>query len=580
MGKKLIKKPQGRGQTAMPHQLNATVSARSRGHIAPQPLSGNHTMLRQLATPKLQAKLTINQPGDVYEQEADRVAEQVMRMPEPSTLSSTALPNGDATGNLQRKCACGGSGQSGECDECRQNREALVQRRATQETGNVDALQNVYEVLRSPGQSLDSATRGFFEIRFGHDFSDVRIHTDDKAAESAKAVNALAYTAGRNVVFASNQYAAGTHEGRRLLAHELTHVVQQADGGAYRISRFNAGDVGKIDPSDGANPDYTFSNNCGWIDWTHVSLVTEATDLIERVRKASASLSATGTGVTPTTGELTTPQLESHPGGVVFDSANMRLKLVRALSDEKEILGVSLSIWKKLSMAFETNQEWSDSIIWGFGSHTSFSQEDLPSNLIAFYMAAIKCTREDIAGSWRGGVPKEAIRVPPPPGTQSNTGGWSGRTQKGGWCDALDRAASKAEYDKNPFLRKKNRDFSPVGATGAWPTQLSTIKERDDLYEITRIRLTNPSHGFASLCPMYRLEGGFFTAAENVLVVPTYRFKQPFFQLGVPDLFSRNFEIEPFDQHDIAAFIRKNYKSPRYIDKDDLICLSSLGNPA
>jgi hypothetical protein len=84
----------------------------------------------------------------------------------------------------------------------------------------------VHEVLRSPGQPLDPTTRAFMEPRFGHDFSQVRVHTDGRAAESARAVNALAYTAGRAVVFATGRYAPFTARGQSLLTHELAHVVQ------------------------------------------------------------------------------------------------------------------------------------------------------------------------------------------------------------------------------------------------------------------------------------------------------------------------------------------------------------------
>jgi hypothetical protein len=85
----------------------------------------------------------------------------------------------------------------------------------------------VHEVLRSAGAPLDAATRAFFEPRFGHDFSRVRVHADDRAAVSAQAVNALAYTVGFNIVFGSGQYSGGTRAGRQLLAHELVHVMQQ-----------------------------------------------------------------------------------------------------------------------------------------------------------------------------------------------------------------------------------------------------------------------------------------------------------------------------------------------------------------
>jgi hypothetical protein len=84
------------------------------------------------------------------------------------------------------------------------------------------------DTLRSPGQALDRETRAFFEPRFGHDFSSVRVHTDAQAAESARAVEASAYTVGRDIVFGAGRYRPGTAGGNRLLAHELTHVVQQA----------------------------------------------------------------------------------------------------------------------------------------------------------------------------------------------------------------------------------------------------------------------------------------------------------------------------------------------------------------
>ena len=90
----------------------------------------------------------------------------------------------------------------------------------------------VDKVLSSPGQPLDAATRSFFEPRFGHDFGQVRIHTDTKAAESARTVNALAYTSGSDVVFATGQYDPVTATGKRLLAHELTHVIQQESTGS------------------------------------------------------------------------------------------------------------------------------------------------------------------------------------------------------------------------------------------------------------------------------------------------------------------------------------------------------------
>ncbi|MBZ0303138.1 MAG: DUF4157 domain-containing protein [Anaerolineae bacterium] len=129
-------------------------------------------------------------------------------------------------GFIQRKCACGGTpGLAGECAECRRRRLRQVTKSET-----ISVSQPlVNDVLRTSGQPLDGDTRAFMEPRFGHDFSRVRIHSDGKAAESARAVQARAYTMGPHVVFGAGQYSPGTAAGRRLLAHELTHVVQQRD---------------------------------------------------------------------------------------------------------------------------------------------------------------------------------------------------------------------------------------------------------------------------------------------------------------------------------------------------------------
>ena len=127
-------------------------------------------------------------------------------------------------GTLQRKCACGGSASSG--GECEGRKKKELQR-WTAGSGPETVPPIVHDVLRSPGQPLDPATRAFFEPRFGHDFSRVRVHTDARAAESARAVNALAYTLGQDIAFGEAQYAPSATEGRRLLAHELTHTVQQ-----------------------------------------------------------------------------------------------------------------------------------------------------------------------------------------------------------------------------------------------------------------------------------------------------------------------------------------------------------------
>jgi hypothetical protein len=134
-----------------------------------------------------------------------------------------------ASGVLQRQCACGQhTSAGGECEACKKKRDGTLQRAAINPSPVHGVPPIVHDVLRSPGQPLDSSTRAFMEPRFGHDFSGVRVHTGMRAAESARAVNALAYAVGRDIVFAAGQYVPTSNVGQRLMAHELTHVVQQS----------------------------------------------------------------------------------------------------------------------------------------------------------------------------------------------------------------------------------------------------------------------------------------------------------------------------------------------------------------
>ena len=133
---------------------------------------------------------------------------------------------------LQRKCECAGAPDC-DCDTTKKDKEkqtgglhrAAAGPAGAQAPGQAPAV--VHEVLRSPGQPLDPATQAFFESRFGSDLGGVRIHTDSRAADSARAVQALSYTVGQHVAFARGQYQPGTDSGRRLLAHELAHTLQQ-----------------------------------------------------------------------------------------------------------------------------------------------------------------------------------------------------------------------------------------------------------------------------------------------------------------------------------------------------------------
>ena len=156
-----------------------------------------------------------------------------------ATNAEAAPPIANAVGGLlQRSCDCGNHKMAGgECGSCEKKRKGSLQRFAIGSDAGHAAPAIVHEVLRSPGQPLDAATRAFFEPRFDHDFSQVRVHNDSSATESARAVKALAYTVGNDVIFGAGRYEPTTPAGRKLLAHELTHVVQQGKGQGLELQR-------------------------------------------------------------------------------------------------------------------------------------------------------------------------------------------------------------------------------------------------------------------------------------------------------------------------------------------------------
>jgi hypothetical protein len=190
----------------------------------------------------LQARLTISHPDDRYEQEADRVADQVLGMPESSVgVQGTSAPH------IQRLCpGCEDelNRQPLEEEERVQAmplvRRSLLQRQVPDEEELLQpkadpegipevsaASESAIHALTGRGQPLSDSLRAFMEPRFNTDFSAVRLHTDANAHSLARSVNAQAFTVGPNIVFGAGHYAPDTNRGKHLLAHELTHVVQQ-----------------------------------------------------------------------------------------------------------------------------------------------------------------------------------------------------------------------------------------------------------------------------------------------------------------------------------------------------------------
>ena len=188
-----------------------------------EPRFGHNFSRIPIHAPVIQAQLAINQPGDEFEQEAERISHQVTHMPEPQ-LQDSSPREGAYAGHQVEQAE-------------REPEHVQVKPVQVGGAGQMAAPPIVSEAVYSPGQPLDSATRAFLEPRFGHDFGQVRVHSDATAGQAAREVHARAYTVGNDIVFGAGQYTPHTSAGRQLLAHEITHVVQQSAGLAQSIQR-------------------------------------------------------------------------------------------------------------------------------------------------------------------------------------------------------------------------------------------------------------------------------------------------------------------------------------------------------
>ena len=200
-----------------------------------------HADTRQPSVPS--SALRISQPGDAFEQEADRVAEHVMRMPgpvEPAGAGSSIQllqPGPDidpeASSALMRKGLRGGPCESSPDETAEQEDEETAVMAKRDGSGPSSATPTLVSRLRQSregGAALPASTRGFMEARFGFDFSHVRVHADSNAADMARAMHAAAFTFGNHIYFNEARYAPATGAGSKLLAHELAHVIQQTAG--------------------------------------------------------------------------------------------------------------------------------------------------------------------------------------------------------------------------------------------------------------------------------------------------------------------------------------------------------------
>jgi hypothetical protein len=200
-----------------PPSRSSALAVKPKGAVQPPAENPSNSVWERLAW-GIQTKLTVGAPDDPYEREADQVADHVMRMTGDQVKVSRAPLS------VRRACpACRSAG--GVCPGCEE--ELRRQREGCTDHPTPTVPPIAHEVLRSPGEPLDAGARSFFGSRFGRDFSGVRVHTDAKAAESAETLGARAFAYGQHIAFGAGRYRPETDDGKRLLAHELTHVIQQ-----------------------------------------------------------------------------------------------------------------------------------------------------------------------------------------------------------------------------------------------------------------------------------------------------------------------------------------------------------------
>jgi len=359
--------------------------------------------------------LRIGDPNSSFEREADRFAEQIMAGDAP--IRPWSLSHVSLGQTLQRKCGCGGSSDSkDECDDCKKKK--LLQRKPTATSAPHIAPPIVHSVLNSSGRPLDRETRSFFEPRLGVDLGSVQVHDDDRAARSAEAVNAHAYTVGSSIVFGEGRYKPENVEGRRLLAHELTHVVHQQHATGPLVQREEAPDVEVADaPKTG-------------------SLIEKAFDAADAAHWEQAAELANG---------LSASDLKAFIGSL---GAGWKTEQLHIGAINNPRVGPGSAVAKMTHWAY-LNAKFSEQMKGGFYQAASEYLNGFSSGEIRSRISKMKT--EAVAGLHNGAVAHAGV------GADSNAAKITAeeldkRKEKG---DAAADAATKAATPENPQQKKK-----------------------------------------------------------------------------------------------------------------------------
>ena len=243
MKQQQIKKKRNVRQNAAQHAARSQVSARVTEHpyVQAQGIIGNHGLLRRYGSDVIRAKLKVGSPGDKYEQEADRVADEVMRMPEPEVQRQPEEEEEEEI--LQPKALLGQPPES--TSEVRRDSQSTKQFEARDGATGEASNTPMFQAQLGSARPLDSGVKSQMEHAFGMDFSRVSVHTDASAAKISDSLNARAFTVGEHIAFRSGEYQPETLVGQALIAHELAHVAQQGGASSSNAS-MEKGEIGSV----------------------------------------------------------------------------------------------------------------------------------------------------------------------------------------------------------------------------------------------------------------------------------------------------------------------------------------------
>jgi len=215
-------------QRQQPVQRQAQVGGSTPNPAEMQKRLGNQGTQAWLAEQQIRTKLTVGQPGDKYEQEADQTAETVMRIPEPAAYNGAPLAKPSLSFSAKQLSHRPLRRQvMKQAEEEDKNKIVQTKELAEKTPEVVPALESRLQAMEGSGQPLPEKTQNFMASKFGNDFSQVRVHANADAVQMNRDLNAQAFTHRQDVFFGAGKYSPESSAGKRLLAHELTHTLQQ-----------------------------------------------------------------------------------------------------------------------------------------------------------------------------------------------------------------------------------------------------------------------------------------------------------------------------------------------------------------